>query len=492
MKIYCATMIHESNSFSAIPTSLASFRESVLYMPSTGEGSEHLGQILADIDHLGIMKEHGHEAVIGLIANAEPSLPMNGADYKVLRNEILGNLRKALPVDAVFLFLHGAQMAQGEENCESDVVAAVREIVGPDIPIAVELDLHCNISDRLLTAADAVLACLEYPHIDFQERAHICIDILERTASHSIKPVNAIQRIPMLGFFPTTQEPMRSFIDRVKEKQGKNGILAISVCQGFSSGDTPNTHASVIVVADGDRALAEQTAREIAQEYWTLRAASMQKRTPAHLSIDQALSCAAGPVVVADTTDNPGGGQPGDSTYFLKDLLDRHVANAAFAMIWDPLAAQLAAAAGVGATIDLRLGGKTGPSSGAPLDVRAKVLAVNPKASQMAQGAPQSLGLTVALEIDGVQVVVNSVRQQTFSPECFTEVGIDPLSKKILVVKSAQHFHETFSPFAAAIIYADAPPGRILDYRSYPYLQVRHPIWPLDMPPFEAYGVSWK
>lgn len=492
MKIYCATMIHESNSFSAIPTSLASFRESVLYMPSTGEGIEHLGQILAGVDPLRIMKARGHEAVIGLIANAEPSLPMNSADYKLLRNEILGNLRKALPVDGVFLFLHGAQMAQDEDDCESDIVAAVREIVGPDIPVVVELDLHCNIGDRLLTTADAVLACLEYPHIDFEERAHTCIDILERIVSRSIKPVTAIQRIPMLGFFPTPQEPMRSFIDHVKEKQGKNGILAISVCQGFSGGDTPNTHASVIVVADGDRAMAEQLALEIAQEYWALRSLSGQKRVPAHDAIDQALAFADGPVIVADTTDNPGGGSSGDSTYFLSELLDRRISNAAVAMIWDPLAAQIAAGAGVGETIKLRLGGKTGPASGAPLDVNAKILAVNPAASQMAQGAPQSLGLTVALEIDGVQVVVNSIRQQTFSPECFTEVGIDPRSKRILLVKSAQHFHETFSPFAAAIIYADGPPGLPLDYRSYPYLRICRPIWPLNMPPLDVYGASWK
>ena len=492
MKIYCATMIHESNSFSALPTSLASFRESVLYLPSTGEGREHLGQILAGVDHLRLMTERGHEAVVGLIANAEPSLPVNGADYRRLREEILGNLRAALPVDAVFLFLHGAQMADDEDDCESDVAAAVRQIIGPDVPIAVELDLHCNIGETLLTSADSVLACLEYPHIDFAERARLSIDILERTAAHAIKPVTVIQRIPMLGFFPTTEEPMHGFIDRVKAMQGKDGIVAISLCQGFSGGDTPQTCASVMVVADGDRAKAERVAQNIAQEYWQLRATSGQHRTPAHEALDKALAVAASPVVLADAADNPGGGAAGDSTFFLRQLLQRKVQNAALAMIWDPLAAQIAAAAGVGARLMMRIGGKTGPASGDPVDAEATVLAVNPKASQIAQEGVSPLGLTVALEIGGVEVVVNSIRQQTFSPQCFTEVGIDPRAKRLLIVKSAQHFHETFSPFASAIIVADGPPGLPLDYRSYPYRRLKRPIWPLDPAPIHAFGMSWS
>ncbi|MCX7172729.1 MAG: M81 family metallopeptidase [Proteobacteria bacterium] len=497
MKIFCATMIHESNSFSPIPTSLANFRESVLYRPSAGEGRQHLGEVLADIDHLRLMRSRGHEAVVGLIANAEPSAPINLADYQVLREEILGNLQRALPVDAVFLFLHGAQMAQGiaDGDCESDLIARVREIVGVRIPIAVELDLHCNVGAATVEQADAVLACLEYPHIDFEARAHLAVDILERAASGASKPYTVMRRVPMLGHFPTTREPMKSFVEslRQREKREKSaGILAISLCHGFTSGDTANTGAGVLVVADGERAYAEAVAGEVAREFWDLREMSRPLRPSPHDAVKHALAAANGPVVIADATDNPGGGAAGDSTHLLRELLAQKVENATLAMIWDPLAAQLATKAGAGNHIALRLGGKTGPASGLPLDVEATVLAVNPQATQKAQGGVFPLGMTVAVQVEGVQVVINSIRQQTFSPECFSSIGIDPRAQRILVVKSSQHFFETFSPFASEIIYADGPQDVPVDHRSYPYRKVPRPIWPRDDIPFDAFGTTWN
>ncbi|MFA6441841.1 MAG: M81 family metallopeptidase [Sterolibacterium sp.] len=495
MKIFCATMIHESNSFSPIPTSLANFRESVLYLPSTGDGSQHLGEVLADIDHLRLMQARGHEAVVGLIANAEPSAPINLADYQVLRDEIMANLRQALPVDAVFLFLHGAQMAQGIEDCESDLIAKVREIVGPAIPIAVELDLHCNVGAATVAQADAVLACLEYPHIDFEARAQLAVDILERASSGASKPYTVMRRVPLLGHFPTTREPMKSFVQSLRQREkmeGSAGILAISLCHGFTAGDTANTGAGVLVVADGDRTHAEAVAAEVAREFWDLREMSRPQRPSPHEAVKRALALASGPVVIADATDNPGGGAAGDSTHLLRELLAQQAESAALAMIWDPLAAQLAAKAGVGNRIALRLGGKTGPASGLPLDVEAVVLAVNPQATQQAQGGVFPLGLTVAVQVAGVQVVINSVRQQTFSPECFSALGIDPRAKRILVVKSSQHFFETFSPFAAEIIYADGPLDVPVDHRSYPYRNVPRPIWPRDPTPFDAFGITWN
>ncbi len=497
MKIYCATMIHESNSFSAIPTSLDNFRESALYMPSTGEGKEHLGQVMADVDPVALTRKFDCDVVVGLIANAEPSLPLRADSYRQLKEEILDNLRKALPVDGVFLFLHGAQMADGVPDCESDLVLQVRSIVGRGVPIAVELDLHCNIGDSLLQNADIVLACLEYPHIDFAERAELAMSLLIETANKEIEPVNIIERIPAFGLYPTTTETMAAFIADIKSMENRQGIHAISMCQGFTGGDNADTCASVLVVAEKEATAAgRQIAREIADRFWQIKDVISQQRTPAEAAISEALtrmnSDARGPLVFADTSDNPGGGAAGDSTYFLAQFLDRKISGMALGMIWDPLAAQLAAKAGEGAKLALRLGGKSGPASCNPLDVDVTVTAVNENAAQTVQGARALLGLTVALDIAGNSVVVNSIRQQTFSPQCFTEVGIDPLEKRLLIVKSGQHFHETFSPFASHIIYADGPTGVPVDYMTYPYENIKHPVWPFDPLPFEAYGCSWK
>jgi microcystin degradation protein MlrC len=137
------------------------------------------------------------------------------------------------------------------------------------------------------------------------------------------------------------------------------------------------------------------------------------------------------------------------------------------------------------------VGGKTGPASGSPLDLEVTVRAINAHARQIAQGESTALGLTVAVEVQGVQIVLNSLRQQVFSPECFTEVGINPQDQRVLIVKSTQHFTETFAALAAEILYATAPAGTPVDYRSFAYRNLCRPVWPLDPPPFEAFGNRW-
>ncbi len=234
MRIFCATVLHESSSFSPIPTSIENFKECVLYRPSTGEGRELLGSVVAEVDHVSLLGGRGHEPVVGLIANAEPSQPVVAADYQLLCDELLLNLRRAGPIDGVLLFLHGAQMAEGVPDCTSDIVSHVRRLVGPDVRIAVELDLHCNVGDALLDHADIVLACLEYPHIDFATRAHQALVLLEQAVAGVVDPVRVIERIPLLGVFPTDAQPMRALVDRAIGLEGRDGILAVSVCHGFT------------------------------------------------------------------------------------------------------------------------------------------------------------------------------------------------------------------------------------------------------------------
>ncbi|MFC7049470.1 M81 family metallopeptidase [Emcibacter nanhaiensis] len=491
MKVFCATMIHESNSFSPIPTSLRNFAEDVLYRPSTGEGSHHLGTVLAEVDLVDLMTTRGHEPIVGLIANAEPSMPLGGGVYETLRDEIIQNLEQALPVDAVFLFLHGAQMAEKFPDCESDLISRVRKIVGPDIPIGVEFDLHCNIGAQSLEDADILLACLEYPHTDFRIRADQVMDILERMAAGKCRPATAYAPIPMLGLFRPSEQPMRGFVDKLKDMEGRDNILAISLAHCFAAGDGPDTHAGVVVVTNDDQEQADRLAGDIAKEFWHQREAFSVQLTPLKEALEQAGKVNRGPLVIADCTDNPGGGAAGDSTEILSGLLAAGIGNAAIAMIWDPVAVETVIKAGVGASLPLRFGGKAGPGSGSPVDADVRVLAVNKTARQHAQGARVALGPAVAVETAGIKIVLNSIRQQTFSPECFTELGIDPAAHRVLVVKSSQHFRETFSDMAEQIIYADGTGTVTGDFCSRDYRNLTRPIWPLDPLPFDAFGRTW-
>lgn len=489
MKVYCASLLHETNRLSPIPTNLDSFREGLLLLPSELEPGfdDTVGP-----NFTALMRMRGHEAICGLVATAQPSMPTVRADYDRLRGELLGNLRAALPVDAVMLFLHGAMVAEGCDDCEGDILTAVRAIVGPDVPVGVELDLHGNITEAMATCADILISCKEYPHTDFADRAFELADLTEQAVARTIRPVVALARAPMLGTYFTTREPMRGFVDATTAREGQGGILSTSLMHGFAWADFPGAGGSVIVVADGDRALAASTAQEIAGEFFALRDAIATPLIGVEAAIDTALQASGRPAVIADMTDNPGGGAAGDSTFILAEILRRGLDDVALAMLWDPVAARTAAVAGEGATLPLRIGGKCGPGSGPPLDVVARVLRVRDDASQMAQGAPAPLGLAVAIAVNGVEIVLNTLRNQVFSPSCFTELGIDPLAKRLLVVKSHQHFHETFAPFAAKIVHAMAPGTVSQDYARLPLQRIARPVWPIDTTPFTAFGRCWS
>jgi len=492
MRFFDATLSHETNRFSPIPTSLDSYREFYLYLPSTGEGADILNAPMEGVNLHAAIERRGHEAICGLAASAQPSRPTCCADYEHLRNELIANLQSAGPIDAVALFLHGAQLADGYDDCEGDILSHIRDVVGPDIPIGVMLDLHGNITDKMLAAADLLIACKEYPHFDFEDRAEQLIVLLERMVRKEITPVQHLARAPMIGTYFTTSEPMRTFVDELYAYEHQGEALAMSVCHGFAPADITDAGASVIAITDGSKERAQEMAETTAQKLFDMRQAIATPFVSCREAISQALAASEGPVIIADVTDNPGGGAPGDSTFLLREMITRNVTGAAVAMIWDPEAASLAVRAGEGARLSMRIGGKLGPTSGAPLDVEAKVLCIRTDAYQIGQSMRCPFGLAAAVDIGGIEVVLYSLRNQTFTPHCFTEFGIDPTARRILVVKSQQHFYEHFSAITKKVIYA-TPPGTVdMALKLIPLRNVRLPAWPLDEPPFSAFGRIWK
>ncbi|MFC7049472.1 M81 family metallopeptidase [Emcibacter nanhaiensis] len=492
MKVYCASMAHESNSFSPLPTNMDNFREMFLYRPSTGEGQGLLDSLPLE----GILRNHcleqGWEVIDGLYTSACPSAPCKQADYEALRDEMVDGLRKAMPVDMVLLFLHGAQMAEGYEDCEGDILKALREVAGPDIPIGVELDLHCNITPAMTENAAILMACKEYPHTDFDARAAELVALTEAAAKKTISPVVHYERVPMLGYFHTTREPMRSLVDQLFREEQRDGVLSVSLAHGFPAGDFPGVGAGVLVVTDNDPALAGSVAKSLAEKFFALRHDIAAPCLGVQESLDQAMAIDGGPVVIADASDNPGGGAAGDSTHFLRAILEAGIPDTAIGMIWDPLAYDLIEKAGEGTVLPLRIGGKAGPLSGSPVDGIAEVIRIRDDLQQLTFGDFEPLGPAAAIRMNNVEIIVNRVRQQIFGPRTFQEMGIDLSSKKIVVVKSAQHFHTQFSPIAAEVLYA-SPPGSVsTDFRDYPYRYIQRPIWPLDETPFTAYGKNWS
>jgi microcystin degradation protein MlrC len=382
-------------------------------------------------------------------------------------------------------------VADGYDDCETDIISRVRQIAGPDAKIGVELDLHCDLTQSMLDEADAIVLFKEYPHVDIGQRAMDLFDILTAAAESRVKPTMARFDCRMIGIYPTTAEPMRSFVDGMMALEGKERVLSVSLAHCFPWGDVPTCGTQVLVVTDGDPAKAEKLAEDLGRQFFAKRHQLDPKSLPLDEALDRALACERGPVVVADQSDNAGGGAPSDSTFALRAMLERGVDNAALAMMWDPIAVQLAIAAGEGAKLDLRLGGKMGPMSGDPLDLSVTVTGV---VRDMVQKWPQQgggsinipCGDAVALHCRGIDIVVNSRRAQVVAPDVFTSFGIDPAQRQLLVVKSTQHFHGAFAPIASSIIYMAAPGAIVPLVKEIPYRRVDRNKYPWVDDPFEC------
>ncbi len=486
-KIFTACLGTETNSFSPIPTGLKLFERTMLVRG--GAHGDKPGVFALPLIHWKQRAEAlGWTVVESVAAFAMPAGDTTRATHEALRDEILGDLTRALPVDAVLLNLHGAMIADGYPDAEGDLLTRVRALVGPGVVIGVELDLHCHLTRAKVDAATAIVIYKEYPHVDVTERAEELWRIVEATLAGRIRPTMALHDCRMLGIFPTTREPVRGFVDRMSALEGKDGILSVSLGHGFPWGDTPEVGVRVLVVADGDRARAEALAATLGREVWAMR----ETMSPPFLDIESAIDRIAGhngprPLVLADAADNPGIGAAGDSTFLLRRLIERGIGGVAIAPFYDRGATELAFEAGLGATFDVRLGGKHGPASGAPVDARVIVKGLVRAAFQRFGKALTPMGDMAWLRIGpddnarAIDIVVNDHRTQGFSPECFTCAGVDLAQTRAAIVKSTQHFHAGFLPVAADILYVAAPGTGSMDMRALVYRRVDRPLWPRDL-----------
>lgn len=483
MKLFTGCLATETNTFSPMPTGETEYAERMLVRGGVPDDAGSMASALVVFRRRA--RERGWQVAEGLCATAEPGGLTTRRAYEGFRDELLGELRAAMPVDAVLLSLHGAMVAEGCDDCEGDLLARVRSIVGPNVPIGAELDPHCHLTGRMLDNADALVCYKEYPHVDIAERAEELFTIVADTLEGRVRPRMSLYDCRMISMYFTPLEPMRSYVDRLQALEGRDNVLSISVAHGFPWADVPELGTRLLVVTDDDATRGDALARELGRELIGLRGRTMGT----YLGLEEGLQVAAeareGPVVLADMGDNAGAGAASDNTTLLRALLARGITGAALGMLWDPIAVQMAMSAGEGAEIRLRLGGKVGPGSDAPLDETFTVTRVQPGLVQRYPGGARSVGDAVALHCRGVDVVVNSERTQLRSPQVFSDMGIDPAQRRVLVVKSINHFRAGFAPIARAIHYVDAGTALPFRFETLPYTRVQRPLWPLDAHPWE-------
>jgi len=476
MKVFSASLATETNTFAPLPTGLAAFRDRGYFAAGTHPDQPQLfaGPLWAARLRASAL---GLTLAEGMVAAAMPGGTTTRAAHEALREELLADLRAAMPVDVVLLGLHGAMVADGCDDCEGDLLARVRAIVGPSVVIGAELDPHTHLTEAMVTNANLLMAFREYPHTDAIERGIELVEACVAIARGRIRPVPAVHDCGTIRVLRTSELAVRAFVDRCRSFEGRDGIVSITVIHGFPWGDVPDLGTRLLVYADGDAARARAVADLLGAE---LRELCGRIRSPG-LSIDAAIDAAlahpAQPVVLADGADNAGGGAPSDATFVLRRLLERGVGSAALGPLWDPGSVAIAFEAGVGARLPLRIGGKVAPVSGDPLDAVVEVRALARGATMPGlSGSVEPLGDCARVAIGGIDVVLNSRRTQGFATELFTQFGIDLAERRIVVVKSSQHFHASFSRVAARVLYVNAPGTLTEDLTTLPFRKARRAV----------------
>jgi microcystin degradation protein MlrC len=476
---------HETNTFCP-PTTVDMFRERFWY-----SGDDLVQRVRGIRGYMGGTVEAAERLGVTLIptfsASAEPWGTITREAFTTMTGELLATLRRAAPIDAVCLALHGAGVTEGITDLEGAVLEAVRGIVGDATPIAVTLDLHGNITPKMVALATGLFGVHEYPHVDSYERGQEAISFLVRVLRGEIRPAMAIEVLPLLtSASPSALEPVRSINELCRRWEREPGMIDCAFFHGFSYTDIPEAGATVVAIAEHDPALARRAARAVAEQVWLRRDAFQVKHPDATQAVAEAIRAAAsdGPVIINETSDNPGGGGPGDGTHLLGAMLAAGITASAFGTLYDPEVAETSHRAGVGSTIRVRLGGKHDQMHGAPLDleVYVKCLADGqfPLTSPMGRGSPVDLGKTARLVCGGVDIVVASRRTQVLDPGPFLLHGIDVTHCRIIGLKSSAHFRAGFDGIAKHIVTADPPGITTSNIAQFPYKNLRRPIYPLD------------
>ena len=494
IRLAIAGIIHETNTYAA---------ESFGLTPLSAFEQYHhteIVEIFSGANHQigGFIEGAAQQQVMLLptfLGQATPSGTIEQEAYLAMKAQILSGIRASLPVDGVLLALHGAGVADGIEDIEGDLLAAVRDLVGQDIPIAAVYDLHANCTAQMFEHCDISLPCKLYPHTDFLKRGVEAVSLILDMIHKKIKPVTAVQYLPILPYIVTTDLGfIPSEVNALCEKLAQqHGVIDCSWFHGFPYADIASPCPSVICTTDDDPVLAQKVVDEVAAWIWSQK----QRFSPEFLSPNDAIHAALsnqealkGPIVINEYSDNPGGGTPGDGTFLLQAILDV-AANAAapsnkicFGMINDRAVVQQAIQAGVGSTIDVVLGGKLGPFQGQPIIAQAYVKSITDgrfvnRAGAMFEGVNFDLGNMCRLIIHGVDIIVASRAEQVYDEEPFLMHGIDIMTYKVVALKGANHFRARYNQIAGKIITANTIGLSSADILSFPRENLKKQLWPM-------------
>lgn len=434
-------------------------------------------------------RSFGWEIRPTLGAGAMPWGPVAAETRAALEGELLERLERVLPVDGVYLTLHGAMVAEDEEDVEGHLLQAVRHLVGPTTPIVATLDLHAHVTPRMVEAADGLVGYHTFPHVDQRACGIRAAELLARQMGGAPRPFAALRKLPMITpaeSHLTTRPPMATLMEQVLAYEQEPGVLVVTLYPVQPWLDVRDLGWAVLAYATSEQ-LAWTMADRVAAQAWLMREQFLVPKLSVEEAIARVRALGKGPVVLSESADNTGGGGPGDSTWLLRGLVEAGADLVAYLTVVDPEAVAAACAAGEGATIRVALGGKSGPLAGPPLPVEARVLRLTDGRFAIEgpswRGMRCDLGRTALLGVGELRIVTSEQPGWTIDPSIFRHVGLDPLAAQILHTKSPTAFRAAYEPIAREILLVDTPGYTASNFATLPFTRISRPLFPLDPVP---------
>ena len=474
-KILIVKFMHETNSFCPKKADEKAFRnmcffeDEEMFEKSRGVRNE-LGAFLDVLE-----KYDDFELVPSVALDATPSGPVTADVYNYVLEKVKKSIEKNKPIDGVLLNCHGAMVAQGHDDGEGDLFEFIRNLIGENIPLISTLDLHANVTDKMASLATALIPYERYPHIDTYETGYKAATIMAKTLLGEMKPIMEYRKIPfLLPLLPDESPQMRPLYECAEKLNKEINSVSIRFSHGFFPADIKELGMAVLAVTDGDKELARKSADTL---YETI-IDNLPNLQAQYMTLDDALNMVGtsqnGPVVIADASDNPGAGGLGDTTHILRAILEKGISGAAIATITDAESVEKCIEAGVGADIELELGGWSAPEySGGPLKVKAYVKKLSDgkyiSKAKMSYGMEFNHGKTAVVEIGGNTVLITEIARQPYDIEIFINHGINPEDCSLMVVKSAIHYRATFGYVASEMIPLALPGYSVPTPKAYNY-----------------------
>lgn len=494
MRFVAALMRHETNTFSPIATPLSAFfrgswNNGPLYGADAIAGYRGTNYPLAAF--IDLAEEAGAELAVPIAANASPSGVVTDAAFEAISESILDALRGGC--DAVLLDMHGAMVTESHDDAEGELLRRVRAVC-PDVPVAVALDFHTNLSPAMVDNSTVITGYRTYPHVDMYETGARAGATLLRALKGEVDPVMVWGARPMLPHMlrqTPAEQPMKDIMDRAIAAEAEGAVLNASVFGSFPLADTPHTRLSAVVVADRKAEGGQALCDALLDEAWTRRRDFVFPLEPMERSIARARELEEGPVILVDHGDNTGAGGCQDVMAVIEEVLRQGLEDVAAGPVCDPEAVAAMIEAGVGNRVSLPVGGKTAMPAlnlaPRPLHLEGVVTTITNGrfriSGPMMTGIMVDLGRCAVLDTGAMQLVVSERRLEPFDIGSFTHAGIDPTRKRYVLIKSRQHFRAGFEPIARHIVLVAGPGVCSSDYSLFPFERLERPIFPLDGDP---------